>query len=67
MGARPSAAQEAAKKEYAKAPTYDKPTARELAAKHGLSESTVHRADWYRKATGKPPMKSAAKQQEKAK
>jgi hypothetical protein len=65
MAARYSAAQEAAKKQYEKAPAWDKPSARELAAKHGLAESSVHRADWYRKATGKPPMPS--QQQEQAK
>lgn len=45
MGARPSAAQEAAEKEFKAA--RKKPSARELAARHGLSESTIHRAKWY--------------------
>ena len=50
MAGRPTAAHEAAQKQYQKAPADAKPSARELAAKHGLSESTLHRADWYKGA-----------------
>lgn len=48
MAGRPSAAQTAAQKQYEKAPADAKPSARELAAKHGLSESSIHRANWYK-------------------
>lgn len=50
MVGRPTAGHEAAKTEYQAAPDNDKPSARVLAAKHGLSESTLHRAEWYRGA-----------------
>jgi hypothetical protein len=50
MAGRPSAAQDAARKQYEKAPIGEKPSARELAAKNGLSESSIHRASWYQKA-----------------
>lgn len=42
-----SAAHDAAKRQYEKAPVDAKPTALELARKHGLHESTIHRAPWY--------------------
>lgn len=52
MAGRPSAAQDAAKKEYEEAPPDAKPTARDLAAKHGLSEASIYRARWFREARG---------------
>lgn len=48
MAGRPSAAQEAAKKQWDKAPADKKPNARELAAKHGMSESSIVRAAWWK-------------------
>lgn len=47
MTARPSAANDAAKKQFEKAPEGEKPSARELAAKHGLAESSIHRSVWF--------------------
>lgn len=44
MTARQSAAVEAAQKQWQKAPEDKKPSALSLAIKHGVSESTIHRA-----------------------
>lgn len=46
MYKRHSAAHEAAKKEYERAAT--KPSAGDLARKHGLSPSTIYRAPWFK-------------------
>lgn len=45
MVGRTTAAHDAAEKEFKAA--QHKPSARELAARHGLSESTIHRAKWF--------------------
>ncbi len=47
MVGRASAANDAAKKQFEKAPENDKPSARELAQKHGLAESSIHRSAWF--------------------
>lgn len=47
MAGRPTAAHEAAKKQYEAAPRNAKPSATALARKHGLAESNIHRAAWY--------------------
>lgn len=48
MAGKPSAGQEAARRQWERAPEESKPSARELAARHGLSESTIHRAPWWK-------------------
>ena len=53
MAGRPSAAQEAAKRQYERAPDDKKPSARELAAKQGMSESSIHKASWWKQRTNK--------------
>jgi len=47
MSGKPSAASEAARKQFEKAPDDAKPSARELAQKHNLAESSIHRAPWF--------------------
>lgn len=44
MTARQSAAVDAAQKQWEKAPADNKPTVAELARKHKVTESTIHRA-----------------------
>lgn len=56
MAGKPTAANDAAKKQYEKAPATEKPSARELSIKHKISESTLHKSAWYKGAgdiTGK--------------
>jgi hypothetical protein len=48
MAGKPSAAQEAAEKMYHKAPEDGKPTARQLADRYKLSESAIHKSDWWK-------------------
>lgn len=59
MAGRPSAAQLAAKKQWEKAPATEKPNARQLAAKHGMSESSIVRAEWWKKRNGDKPAKQS--------
>lgn len=47
MAGKPSTGQEAAKRQFDRAPADKKPSAIELAVKHGLAESTIHRSKWY--------------------
>lgn len=47
MAGKPSAAHEAAKRQFDEAPADAKPTARQLARAHGLEETTIHRAKWF--------------------
>lgn len=47
MAGKPSTAQDAARRQFERAPADKKPTAREMAQRHKLSESTIHRASWY--------------------
>ncbi len=56
MAGKISAAGQAAKEEFEAAKV--KPSARELAAKHGLHISVIHRAPWY---TPRPYKKKAKK------
>lgn len=49
-GRAPGAANEAARKEYEAAPIDKKPSARELARKHDVAESTIYRSAWFRAA-----------------
>lgn len=48
MFRRTSAAHDAAKRDFDRAPPDKKPSARALAAKHYLAESTIHRAPWFK-------------------
>jgi hypothetical protein len=48
MAGKPSAANEAARKQYEKAPADKKPTALALAAKHGLAVSSIYRSAWFK-------------------
>ncbi len=48
MAGRPSAAQQAAQRQWERAPVDSKPSARELAAKHGMSESSIQKAAWWK-------------------
>lgn len=48
MAGRPSAAQEAAQKQYIKAPAGQKPTARELAIKNKISETAIYQSNWWK-------------------
>lgn len=47
MAGKPTAANDAAKKQYQKAPATSKPSARALSIAHGISESTLHKSAWY--------------------
>lgn len=47
MAGRQTAAHDAAEKQFNKAPEGAKPSASDLSRKHGLSESTIHRAKWF--------------------
>lgn len=48
MAGRPSRAQEAAQKQYDRAPADSKPTARELALKNKISETAIYQSTWWK-------------------
>lgn len=66
MARRTSAAHDAAQREYEQAPSDAKPSARQLAARHDLAESTLHRAAWYH-GTGNEQQRAEVAQQKATK
>lgn len=54
MAGKPSAAQTAAEKQYRKAPADKKPTARQLADKHNISETAIFQSSWWKNRAVQP-------------